>query len=165
MPGTAEPREIDVPLGMDAEGEAERVDWPQISDRVAGVPDEVHDEPAQVGAEISETTGRFSSEALEALAPAPLQASGTPAKDDLLRIEGIGRVYDGRLRAAGINTFAELVNAGEARLQEIIQPQAWQRVSFADWIEQAKLIIGGNEEELRLLQERLFRRKKGESKP
>ena len=144
----------ETPLEVAAVGEAEQADWPEISGAVAEVAREIDEEPAEVRAEIAETpetAGRFSSDALEALAP---------AKDNLLRIEGIGRTYDGRLRAAGINTFADLVNVGEARLREIIQPQAWQRVNFAEWIEQAKLIIEGNEEELRLLQERLFKRKK-----
>ena len=142
------------PVEVAAIGGAEQADWPEISGRVAQVAGEIDEEPAVVRAEMAETpetAGRFSSDALEALAP---------AKDDFLRIEGIGRTYDGRLHAAGINTFADLVNAGEARLREIIQPQAWQRVNFADWIEQARLIIEGNEGELRLLQERLFKRKK-----
>lgn len=144
-------------------GEPGRVDWPEISERVAQVADEIHEGPAEVRAEtveLPETAPRLSSEALEALAPAPFEAPAAWAKDDLMRIEGIGRVYDGRLRAAGISTFAGLIDAGEARLQEIIQPQSWQRVNFAEWIEQARLIVEGKEEELRVLQEKLFRRKK-----
>jgi len=140
------------------------VDWPEISERVAEVGEELGATVAEVRAEIAELpekAERFVSGALDALAPAPAEEPRTPAKDDLMRIEGIGRVYDGRLAAAGINTFAELVAAGEARLQEIIQPQAWQRVNFAEWIEQARLIVDGNEEGLRVLQEKLFRRKKG----
>lgn len=131
------------------------VDWPEISERVAHVGEELQETVAEVREEIvelPEKAGRFVSGALDALAP---------AKDDLLRIEGIGPVYAGRLRAAGINTFAELAGAGESVLQGIIQPQAWQRVVFADWIEQARLIVEGNEEGLRVLQEKLFRRKKG----
>lgn len=131
------------------------VDWPEISERVAQVGEALGEKVAEVREEIGELpekAERFVSGALDALAP---------ARDDLLRIEGIGPVYDGRLRAAGIHTFAELVAAGEARLQEIIQPQAWQRVNFAEWIDQARLIVEGNEEGLRVLQEKLFRRKKG----
>lgn len=160
---------IGVDLGAVELGEVELdesggVDWPEISERVAQVGDELQETVAEVRAEIAELpekAERFVSGALDALAPASAEEPRASVKDDLLRIEGIGRVYDGRLRAAGINTFAELVAAGEAHLQEIIQPQAWQRVNFAEWIEQARLIIEGNEEELRVLQERLFRRKKG----
>lgn len=160
---------LGVDLGEVELGEVERktaggVDWPEISERVAQVGEELQETVAEVRAEISELpekAERFVSGALDALAPAPAEEPRALVKDDLLRIEGIGRVYAGRLAAAGINTFADLVAAGEARLQEIIQPQAWQRVNFAEWIEQARLIVEGNEEELRVLQEKLFRRKKG----
>ena len=157
--------EVEAPgtdLGQVDLGKEGGVDWPEISERVAQVGDELGETVADVRAEIvelPEKAGRFVSGALDALAPS--EEPPAPVKDDLTRIEGIGRVYDGRLRTAGINTFAELVEAGEARLQEIIQPQAWQRVNFADWIEQARLIVEGKEEELRILQEKLFSRKKG----
>ena len=151
-------------VAAQVEADAPGVDWPEISERVAQVGEELQETVAEVRTEIAELpekAERFVSGALDALAPAPAEELRAPGKDDLTRIEGIGRVYDGRLRAAGINTFAELVAAGEARLQEIIQPQAWQRVNFGEWIEQARLIVEGNEEELRVLQEKLFRRKKG----
>jgi hypothetical protein len=48
-----------------------------------------------------------------------------------------------------VSTHLLSLQADEARLQEIIQPQAWQRVSFGDWIEQARLIVEGSEEKLR----------------
>lgn len=150
----------ETPVYVAVDLEAERVEWPEISGQVELISDEIGNEPAHIAVELPVASEQLSSEQVEALAPAPVEGSRTTARDDLLRIEGIGRVYDVKLRTAGINTFAELASADEARLREIIQPQSWQRINFGDWIEQARLIAEGNEEELRALQEKLFKRKK-----
>lgn len=148
------------PVAAEDLGEA-LVDWPELSRGVEQVAGELEKPPTHIESVLPDVPERLSPADLAALAPAPGEVTRASARDDLLRIEGIGRVYDGRLRAAGINSFADVVSAGEARLQEVIQPQAWQRVNFADWIEQARLIVEGKEDELRVLQEQLFRRKKG----
>jgi predicted flap endonuclease-1-like 5' DNA nuclease len=80
------------------------------------------------------------------------------AGDDLLIIEGIGPVYAAKLRAAGITTFAQLAEADDARLAEIIQAPAWRKVNYADWREQARLAAAGDAAGLRALQDKLFAR-------
>lgn len=47
----------------------------------------------------------------------PPQAA--PTEDDLTTISGIGPVFAGRLRDAGITTFADLTATGPGRLAEI----------------------------------------------
>ena len=80
------------------------------------------------------------------------------AGDDLLIIEGIGPVYAAKLRAAGITTFAQLAEADDARLAEIIQAPAWRKVNYADWREQARLAAAGDAAGLKALQDKLFAR-------
>ncbi len=57
--------------------------------------------------------------------PAPAEhATDTEAPaaiDDLTEISGIGPVFAGRLRVAGIMTFAQLAEAGAARAAEVAQ--------------------------------------------
>jgi len=67
------------------------------------------------------------------------------AGDDLTRLEGIGPVYASKLRDAGITTFAQLAACDEERLAGIIQEQAWRRVNYSEWIEQARLAAAGDE--------------------
>ncbi len=78
--------------------------------------------------------------------------------DELEIIEGIGPVYAGKLRAAGITTFGQLAQTGEARLAEIVQAPAWRRVNYGDWIAQAKLAAAGDDAGLKALQDKLFAR-------
>ena len=89
------------------------------------------------------------------LAAAPRRAA---AGDDLMRLEGIGPVYNAKLTGAGISTFAQLAESDEARLAEIIQAPAWRRVRYGEWIEQAQLAAAGDEAGLKALQEQLFSR-------
>jgi len=69
---------------------------------------------------------------------AALKIATQPKRDDLEQIDGIGRVYEQKLFDAGINTFAHLAITPVARLQEIIQPAAWQNLNFESWVEQAR---------------------------
>ena len=57
--------------------------------------------------------------------------------DDLTAIKGIGPKFAETLHAAGITTFAALAELSPERLEEIVQPAAWQKVDFADWVAQA----------------------------
>jgi predicted flap endonuclease-1-like 5' DNA nuclease len=92
----------------------------------------------------------------KSLAQAPKRAN--IAGDDLLRIEGIGSVYAGKLREAGITTFAQLAEADETALAGIIRAPEWRRVSYGDWRTQARLLADGDEAGLAALQARLFAR-------
>lgn len=152
--------------------EVKAVDWHEVSERVGEVAEEVELPAAEIHelttelpdlpsrlpeavAELPEAGVRLPEAAVEALAP-----TGASLVDDLTRIEGIGPVYNRRLQAGGIPTFAALAAADPVRLAEIIQPQSWQRLNYVDWIEQARLIMAGDEEALQKLQARLFSKKK-----
>ena len=88
----------------------------------------------------------------KSLAVAPRRAV---VGDDLTRLEGIGPVYDAKLRAAGITTYEQLAQAEGTRLAEIIQAPAWRRVHYGAWIEQARLAAAGDEAGLKALQDQL----------
>ena len=78
--------------------------------------------------------------------------------DDFTTLEGIGPVYEAKLKHVGIATFAQLAVADEASLKETIQAPAWRRVNYGEWIEQAKLAAAGDEAGLKALQAELFSR-------
>jgi len=77
-----------------------------------------------------------------ALANAPSQAA---TGDDLTQINGIGPAYAARLRSAGITTLAQLAEADEAHLAEIIDAPTWRRTNYGAWIAQAKVLLGKEE--------------------
>jgi predicted flap endonuclease-1-like 5' DNA nuclease len=110
-----------------------------------GADDQDGEEPPAV------TAGTLSDDALAALAPAP---------DDLIVIEGIGPVYAAKLRDAGITTFERLAASNPQELAGIMQAPAWRKMYFEEWIEQAALLRDHEDEKLKELQARLFRRKK-----
>ncbi len=144
-------------------------DWPAMSERVAEVAEEV-EVPAglapQVAAELPVKEEGLPPAAVAALAAHEVEERastvdvGAGAPDKLILIEGIGPVYEAKLHAAGIDTFRQLVETGDDRLREIIEPKSWQRLNFGEWREQAELLAEGRDEELKALQARLFSRKK-----
>jgi len=91
---------------------------------------------------------------LRDLPPAPVVAG-----NDLTFIEGIGPKYAGLLRDGGVDTFAKLAASDEAPLKAIIDAPAWRRVNYPMWIEQALLIVAGDDDALKELQDRLHLRK------
>lgn len=58
--------------------------------------------------------------------------------DDLTAIKGIGRIYQWKLRDAGINSYAQLASTSVDRLRKIIDAPAWRRLDLESWIEQAR---------------------------
>ena len=61
--------------------------------------------------------------------------------DDFDGLEGIGPIFERRLYAAGICTFADLAVATQERLELICQAPAFNRPNFARWIEQARAYL------------------------
>ncbi len=59
------------------------------------------------------------------------------APDPLIEINGIGPVFERRLKAAGILTFRDLASQTPERLREIIAPAKWQKIEPEAWIAQA----------------------------
>lgn len=60
-------------------------------------------------------------------------------RDPLIDINGIGPVYEKRLNAAGVQTFAELAALTPERVRAIIKPENWQLIEPDKWIEEARL--------------------------
>ena len=59
-------------------------------------------------------------------------------KDQLQDVKGIGKVFARKLNDAGIYTFTQLAGSSAERLTEIINPEEWQAIEPAAWIEHAK---------------------------
>ena len=62
--------------------------------------------------------------------------------DDLTVITGVGRIYQWKLRDAGISTFAQLASTTPEYIEQSLQIKGWQNVDPASWIEQAGKLIG-----------------------
>ncbi len=71
--------------------------------------------------------------------PAP---ASKPAKDDLKKVNGIGPVYEKKLNAAGIITYAQLAASDPETIKGIIQPKEWQSLDIEDWLVEAKSFAG-----------------------
>jgi len=93
----------------------------------------------------------------EAVAEAP--ATKMPQKggqDDLTVIEGIGPKMAGALRAAGIDTFVKLSQAGEAALRAAIEAAGMSLApSLRTWPEQAEYVVRGDMDGLKTFQKQL----------
>ncbi|MCB0080106.1 MAG: hypothetical protein KDE47_04220 [Caldilineaceae bacterium] len=73
--------------------------------------------------------------AAPAVQPAPAKASGK--SDRFQIINGIGPVYEKKLKESGVLTFADLAQQTPEKVVEIIAPQSWQNIDAAGWIAQA----------------------------
>jgi predicted flap endonuclease-1-like 5' DNA nuclease len=92
-------------------------------------------------------------------APAPSKAA-TAEKDDLQKLEGIGPKMEATLNAAGIHTFAQLTQASEAQLLEILTDAGLRLApTLPTWPQQAALAAAGQWAELEALQDTLSNRK------
>jgi predicted flap endonuclease-1-like 5' DNA nuclease len=67
----------------------------------------------------------------------PVAASLPVAPDPLVAINGIGPVFERRLKAAGILTLRDLASQTPERLREIIAPAKWQKIEPEAWIAEA----------------------------
>ncbi len=65
-------------------------------------------------------------------------AAGAAEHDDLILINGIGPVFEKRLKEAGITTFAQLADTPDERLIEIVRAKKWQAVDASFWRRQAR---------------------------
>jgi predicted flap endonuclease-1-like 5' DNA nuclease/predicted nuclease with TOPRIM domain len=59
-------------------------------------------------------------------------------RDPLIDINGIGPVYEERLFAAGITTFAQVAEQNPDRLREIVAAKEWQDIDPEAWIAEAR---------------------------
>ena len=58
--------------------------------------------------------------------------------DDLTAIRGIGRIYQWKLRDAGISSYSQLASTTPDQLREVLEVPAWRKFDPESWIEQAK---------------------------
>ncbi len=89
--------------------------------------------------------------------PATEVAATATGTDDLTIVEGIGPKIAELLNAAGITTFAQLADADDATVQQVLT-DAGPRFNVHDattWNEQAALARDGKMDELKELQDRL----------
>lgn len=71
-------------------------------------------------------------------AAATLTATPPPAQnDDLTRINGIGPVFQSRLRVAGLHSFAQLAASDPDTLRAAVAAADWQKIEPQRWIEEA----------------------------
>ena len=76
----------------------------------------------------------------------PATPADKPEPDKLEKITGIGKVFAGRLRNAGIHTFAQLAEQSPERISEIVSEE--KKVSISEtqeWISQARQLAGKDE--------------------
>lgn len=79
-----------------------------------------------------------------------------PNRDDLTKIEGIGRKMAAALNDAGIFTYAQLAEATEEKLREAIQKAGMRLApSISTWAKQARLAAEGKWDELKAYQDKL----------
>lgn len=84
------------------------------------------------------------------------------AKDDLVKIEGIGPKTVKILNKAGIETFEDLASANAGDVQNLLNAAGLQMMNPEGWIDQAKLAAKGDWDGFEKLQRELKggRRKK-----
>ncbi len=58
-------------------------------------------------------------------------------RDRLVKIDGVGDVYEHRLNSAGIWTFAQLSQMSVEAVLNLIQPEEWQKIEPDQWILEA----------------------------
>lgn len=105
----------------------------------------------------SDSAGASASTEAVGLASGVAAAAASGGSDDLTVVEGIGPKIAEHLQNAGINTFAELAAADQARLQQILT-DAGPRFAIHKpdtWPEQAALAADGKWDELNKLKDEL----------
>ncbi len=87
----------------------------------------------------------------------PSSAPPIATMDDLTLIEGIGPKIEGLLKAAGINTFAQLARSSTDTLKQILTDAGprFRMHNPTTWPQQAQLAANGDIESLKTLQDEL----------
>ncbi len=122
---------------------ADRPDNKTIFLTAEALADELKADRSETPVADAKATVLLSSEELaQATAALDEQEVGEPSasgrRDPLVDIDGIGPVYERKLFAAGILTFAQLAALTPERLREIINPERWQSIDAESWIAEAQ---------------------------
>lgn len=114
---------------------------------------EIHDYTEEIEEAVEETTEEVDDTADEVVEEI-VEATGEP--DDLSKIEGIGPVYQGILKDAGVSTFAAIAARSTDELEAIIKDAGKRRpASIVTWAQQAALAAKGDWDGLQKLQDSL----------
>ena len=70
-------------------------------------------------------------------------SSGAPRRDDLTKIHGVGKVFQGKFYDAGYTTWESVSKLSDAEIRRVIQPKDWQKIETDVWIEEARILAGG----------------------
>lgn len=97
---------------------------------------EARDEAIRYRAQMA--AARQSAAAEVTTAPPAAETTTAPAEpvqnDDLTRINGIGPVFQGRLRAAGLHSYAQLATSDADTLRAAVAAADWQKIEPERWI-------------------------------
>ncbi len=117
----------------------------------------VKTETAEAPSTISEEKPKAKAEPAKAEKVAAKVETEVAEADDLKKIEGIGPKIAEIFNESGINTYAELADASEEKLKEILADAGSRYASKnpSTWPQQAKLAADGNWDELKELQDHL----------
>ena len=97
------------------------------------------DATIEVADEIVEDAGDLVDETVAVVAErSSVVVSVGDLQDDLTKVKGIGKVYQGRLNEAGITTWEQVAEADPAMLSEIAK--AIDAANVEDWPRQARLL-------------------------
>ena len=106
---------------------------------------EARDEAIRYRAQMA--AARQSAAAEVTTAPPAAEPAIAPAEpvqnDDLTRINGIGPVFQSRLRAAGLHTYAHLAASDSDTVRTAAAAADWQKIEPERWIEEAAQFAAG----------------------
>ena len=106
---------------------------------------EARDEAIRYRAQMA--AARQSAAAEVTTAPPAAEPAIAPAEsvqnDDLTRINGIGPVFQSRLRAAGLHTYAQLAVSDSDTVRAAAAAADWQKIEPERWIEEAAQFASG----------------------
>lgn len=100
---------------------------------------EARDEAIRYRAQMSAARQSAATEvAVATPAAEPAPAPAPPVQnDDLTRINGIGPVFQSRLRAAGLHSYAQLAASDAGTVRAAVAAADWQKIEPERWIEEA----------------------------
>ena len=64
-------------------------------------------------------------------------------RDDLTKIHGVGKVFQGKFYDAGYTTWESVSKLSDEEIRRVIQPKDWQKIETDVWVEEARILAGG----------------------
>ncbi len=102
--------------------------------------------PAQVADTSLDEVAKADAPATAELEPLFEAPEGKP--DDLKKISGVGKVIEGKLHALGIKTYAQVAGFSDDDIARVDAALSFKgRIARENWVEQAKALAAGTDEE------------------